>query len=273
MAAKKSSDLYIRIASAIVLLAIVLPVAWRGGDWFRWFAVLLAFVIYGEWLAMARTLNFQGLLHGLLLALVLGAMVTQTPVWAIFAILVAVLIIGRAYDRLTGGSPWPAAGVAYAGLAGTCLGLLRGEDMPGLYVLLFLFATVWATDIAAYFVGRAVGGPKLARLISPGKTWSGALGGAVAGTLAGIAVAFAAKGAVALLALAALSLSVVAQIGDLFESWVKRQHGAKDSSRLIPGHGGVMDRVDGLVAAAVILYVIAAIAGAPSNPGRALFPG
>ncbi|TIP17063.1 MAG: phosphatidate cytidylyltransferase, partial [Mesorhizobium sp.] len=145
----------------------------------------------------------------------------------------------------------------YASLSGLSLAYLRGDSHSGLIAILFLFSVVWATDIAAYFVGRAVGGPKLAPSISPGKTQSGALGGAVGGIAAGLVLAIAAgAGNLTMLGLVALALSIVSQIGDLFESWVKRRHGCKDSSNLIPGHGGVMDRVDGLVAAAFALYVI-----------------
>jgi len=132
---------------------------------------------------------------------------------------------------------------------------------------------VWATDIFAYFVGRAIGGPKLAPSISPGKTQSGALGGAIGGVIAGLLLAAAAgAGHLGMLSVVALALSVISQAGDLFESWVKRRHGAKDSGTLIPGHGGVMDRVDGLVAAAFALYVIGWISASADHPAQGLFP-
>ncbi len=126
---------------------------------------------------------------------------------------------------------------------------------------------VWSTDIAAYFNGRALGGPKLAPRFSPGKTWSGAIGGAAAAVAGGILVAslVVAPGGWMVPAVALL-LSVVAQAGDLGESWVKRRFGAKDSGTLLPGHGGVLDRVDGLVAAAALLYVLGAIVAGPDTP-------
>src|SRR5690606_13899764 len=122
-------------------------------------------------------------------------------------------------------------------------------------------AVVWVTDILAYFVGKAVGGPKLAPSISPGKTWSGAIGGAAGGTLAGLIVAqfVPTTAGMAVICVAALALSVVSQAGDLFESSLKRRFSVKDSGRIIPGHGGVMDRVDGLVAAAFALYLAGAL--------------
>ena len=159
-------------------------------------------------------------------------------------------------------------------MSGLALAMLRGDDTAGLIAILFLFSVVWSTDILAYFVGRAVGGPKLAPSISPGKTQSGALGGTVAGVVAGVAVGLAA-GAAPLLAMAGVAalLSVVSQAGDLFESWVKRRHGVKDSGWIIPGHGGVMDRVDGLVAAAFALYLIGWALGGADKPAHGLFSG
>ena len=129
---------------------------------------------------------------------------------------------------------------------------------------MFLFAVVWATDIAAYFVGRAIGGPKLMPQVSPKKTWSGAIGGTHRRrSLAAVAVAkFAGlDGLVRDRASLAVVLSVVAQAGDLFESALKRRFGAKDSSQLIPGHGGLMDRLDGFVAAAVLAALIGLLRG------------
>jgi phosphatidate cytidylyltransferase len=168
---------------------------------------------------------------------------------------------------------WDASGIAYAALSGFSLAFLRDGDRSGLLAILFLFAVVWATDIFAYFVGRAVGGPKLAPAISPGKTRSGALGGAAGGVIAGMLVGlFAGTGDLVRLGLVALVLSIVAQAGDLLESWVKRRHGRKDSSQLIPGHGGVMDRVDGLVAAALALYVIGWLSAGAEHPAHGLFP-
>lgn len=140
-------------------------------------------------------------------------------------------------------------------------------------VTLFLFAIVWCTDIFAYFVGRAVGGPKLAPSISPGKTWSGAVGGTIAAVVAGILVAHFAGMAwgLAMLALLVVGLSVISQIGDLFESRLKRLCSVKDSSQLIPGHGGVMDRVDGLATAALALYIVGAAFAGPDHPAAAFF--
>jgi phosphatidate cytidylyltransferase len=126
--------------------------------------------------------------------------------------------------------------------------------------MLFIFATVWATDIFAYFVGRAIGGAKLAPRISPGKTWSGAIGGAIAAVIAGTAVVWSFFSADGLwIPALTLVLSICSQIGDLFESFIKRRFGVKDSSHLIPGHGGVMDRVDGLFFACFAAFLLAIV--------------
>jgi phosphatidate cytidylyltransferase len=134
-----------------------------------------------------------------------------------------------------------------------------------------LFAVVWATDIFAYFIGRAVGGPKLAPRFSPKKTWSGAAGGAFAAVVVTIVIARAVglNGMLALAIIAAL-LSTASQAGDLFESMLKRRFGAKDSGHLIPGHGGLMDRLDGFVAAAVLAALIGLIRGGIEAPARGL---
>ncbi len=148
-----------------------------------------------------------------------------------------------------------AAGFGYAGLATACLVVLRADPAQGRIALLFLLVVVWASDIGAYVVGRLIGGRRLAPTISPGKTWSGAVGGLLAAVLGGQAVAgFSAHWAYDPVRVAAVAavLGVASQLGDLFESAVKRHFGVKDAGRLIPGHGGLLDRLDGLMAAALV---------------------
>jgi phosphatidate cytidylyltransferase len=137
--------------------------------------------------------------------------------------------------------------------------------------ILFLFSVVWATDILAYFVGRAIGGPKLAASISPNKTWSGAVGGTIAAVVAGLVIISAFGGtATVALGLIALVLSIVSQGGDLFESRLKRVCDVKDSSALIPGHGGVMDRLDGFIVAAAAAVLIGVVRAGESAPAHGL---
>jgi phosphatidate cytidylyltransferase len=169
----------------------------------------------------------------------------------------AAAVFARADRRI-----WGAAGILYAGALLTAPIVLRRDPQLGLVAILFIFAVVWATDIAGYFAGRAIGGPKLAPKISPNKTWSGAVGGAIGAMLAGLCVAkFFALEDFFEIAIVALVLSAVSQVGDLFESAVKRRFGAKDAGNLIPGHGGFMDRLDGFIAAAVVATALGILHG------------
>lgn len=176
-----------------------------------------------------------------------------------FVALIAIAAVGLSVEwiRLCRGRPGLlAAGVVYIGLPLLCLLWLRGAS-GGRESVLFLVLVIWATDIGAYLVGRLVGGKKLAPAVSPGKTWSGAAGGMVAALVVGLLVP---PGRPVL----ALLLALACQAGDLLESGIKRHVGVKDSGRLIPGHGGLFDRLDGLLAAAPV----AAIAMLASQGGH-----
>jgi phosphatidate cytidylyltransferase len=165
------------------------------------------------------------------------------------AVLVYVLARGRQHPL------WLAAGPLYIALPAIALIWMRGHDEPGRLLILWLLLTVWATDIGAFFAGRIIGGPLLAPRVSPKKTWAGLLGAVISAMLIGVVAGTIGGGApaAALLAASGGVLAIVAQAGDLGESWVKRRFGAKDASQLIPGHGGLFDRVDGLIAAALVL--------------------
>lgn len=269
------SNLKQRVISAIVMAVLTLVLTWLGALPFRLFCAAITALIFYEWTRMARlgTGTAIGVLPEALILIFIGALIVGVPAFWMLLLIAILAAIAAIAARIREAAQWEASGVAYAALSGFSLAYLRDSNHSGLVAILFLFAVVWATDIAAYFVGRAVGGPKLAPSISPGKTQSGALGGAVGGLVAGLLLAIAAgAGNLVQLSLVALALSIVSQVGDLFESWVKRRHGAKDSSNLIPGHGGVMDRVDGLVAAAFALYVIGWIAAGAEHPALGLFP-
>jgi phosphatidate cytidylyltransferase len=270
------SNLQLRIISAIVMAAAVLVLTWLGGLPFRLLSALIAGAVFYEWTRMSRRSPASGiglLPEALMVILLLALVVGISAPMLLVGIALAVIIAAASSAQRAAGQ-WDASGLAYAALSGFSLAYLRDGDKSGLLAILFLFAVVWTTDIAAYFVGRAVGGPKLAPSISPGKTQSGALGGTIGGVAAGVVVTVAAgAGNLMFLTVVALVLSILSQAGDLFESWVKRRHGRKDSSQLIPGHGGVMDRVDGLVVAAFALYVIGALAASADNPAHGLFAG
>jgi phosphatidate cytidylyltransferase len=266
------NNLQLRAVSAVLLAAVVLWLAWLGGSPFRLIVILGAALVYYEWVLMAglgAKRSAAGAIAGVVVAamLVSGAAGSDLLI-ALVAGIVATTVAGWAFGRDLSA----AAALAYSGFAAVALAMSRGADWAGFRAILFLFAVVWATDIAAYFTGKALGGPKLAPSISPGKTWSGAVGGAVAGVAGGLAAAKASgTGVTGMLAATALLLTVVSQAGDLFESAVKRRFGVKDSSHIIPGHGGLMDRVDGLVAAGLALYLIGAALAGMDQPSHGLF--
>ena len=179
--------------------------------------------------------------------------------FALFWAAAAIAVLWE-WVSLVSGTLWIVAGIAYACILWLAPMLLRADQAGGFKALLLLFVIVWTTDVLGYFVGRTIGGPKLCAAISPKKTWSGAIAGAVGATLVVLLLGpyFGSRNAIALMTFV---LSVVAQLGDLLESWVKRQFGAKDASHLIPGHGGVMDRLDGFWAAALIGSLIGTLRG------------
>jgi phosphatidate cytidylyltransferase len=268
------NNLQLRIASALVLGAVVLALAWMGGVPFRILSAAMAAAIFYEWGGMARgDTGRTPILMRTLLVVVLAVMIAGLPAPICFGLLAIAVLIALVFERGRHGGYWNAGGLAYAAVPALAAAFLRGGDDAGLKAMIFLFVVVWATDILAYFVGRSVGGPKLAPAISPGKTQSGALGGAVGGVVAGMCLCLAvgSRQPIAVMALVALLLSIVSQAGDLAESAMKRHFGVKDSGRLIPGHGGIMDRVDGLVAAAVLFYVVGAVISGWDAPAHGFF--
>ncbi|WP_232630705.1 phosphatidate cytidylyltransferase [Methylobacterium sp. Leaf118] len=252
----------LRVVSALVLGAAVLGTLVVGGWAFALVWLVAGIVGSAEWLAMTRSEPLLPLLvaTGTTLAALLAGALLGAPAWA----LALVLVLGSAV--LAGLGRAPIRRKAVLGLLGGAVvalvpTLLRIDPAIGLVGPAWMFAVVWSTDILAYFTGRLVGGPKLMPRVSPNKTWSGALGGLAAGILAGTATVLVARGqgwdalpavSAPVVALVSGLASILSQGGDLVESSLKRRYGVKDSGRSIPGHGGVMDRLDGFFAVALL---------------------
>lgn len=261
----------LRVASAVVLAPLAVAAAFAGGWVFILFWALAAAGILWEWFWLVGAREKPIALGAACCALLVALGFSYFGRWdiALHIVLlgaVAAALLGPASQR-----GWLASGTLYAGAALFVPMLLRADANYGLMAILFLFAVVWVTDILAYFAGRAIGGPKLAPRISPNKTWSGGIGGAAGAIAVGaITGSYLQPSGAIWLALVALALSIVAQAGDLFESWIKRRFGAKNSSELIPGHGGLMDRLDGFVTAALAGALIGIARQGMDAPARGL---
>ncbi|MBA4782196.1 MAG: phosphatidate cytidylyltransferase [Rhizobiales bacterium] len=261
-----ASDFRIRLVSSLVLAAFAIFFGWLGGLWFALLMTLIAAIMLWEWTVMTlRVIDIRRdvLAFVCILSLIASMLIARsiTPIILSLALVAAGGLTVRFFEKKSG---WSIAAIGIASGLPLCLIYLRtypDEQGLGLNLLVFLCFTVWAADIFAYLVGRAVGGPKLMPKVSPKKTWSGFVGGVLGAILIGSLVAeYCFGGATLRLALIAFLLSLVAQAGDLMESAIKRRFNVKDASNLIPGHGGLLDRVDGLTLAAYAFALICAIA-------------
>jgi phosphatidate cytidylyltransferase len=265
------SNLMTRIASSLILAALAIGAAYLGGLAFIAFWTVAAFCVLWEWDTLVSPNEKNQVLTiglaaiggaGLLLAL--GRALSPIAL-ILLGMLAAATLASRAHRG------WHVGGLLYAGALLIAPVLLRRDSMLGFTALVFLFLTVWLSDIVAYFVGRTLGGPKLMPGVSPNKTWSGAIGGTIGGVIGGVAVAsYASIGNLMAIGVLALVLSIAAQAGDLFESAIKRRFNVKDAGRLIPGHGGVMDRVDGFLVAAIVAAAIGVARGGLDSPAQGL---
>lgn len=252
----RASNLKLRVVSAAVLVPLALVCAYLGGWIFLVLCLIAAGGILWEWASLVSGEPDPRILApgwaGMLIAAALvsvnlpAAAAGTIAIEAVFAAL-AVAALPR-NEATLGPVAWAVGGVIYAGIALLAPALLRRDPQWGLTALLFLFATVWTTDIFAYFCGRALGGPALAPRVSPNKTWEGAVGGAVVGIVLSVLITGQVHpwttGKAAVLGLV---VAVVAPIGDLCESLVKRDLGLKDIGSMLPGHGGVLDRFDAML--------------------------
>ena len=259
MAPAEAGSLRLRILSALVLAPLPLVAIWLGGAFLWALTVVAAVVMAWEW---SRLCGGGSGLIGVVALAVAAAAGAGFGVGVALALIGALAVWGIEAQR-PGGSPiWMAAGCLWVSLPCIILLWLAGSGTAGRTTLLWVFALVWATDIGAYAVGRLFGGPRLAPRWSPRKTWTGLLGGIVCAALAGWAVA-GLLGAAPVLTIVFVSagLAIVEQFGDLAESVAKRRFGVKDASSLIPGHGGLLDRLDGLLAVIPAVALLTWIGG------------
>lgn len=267
----RRSNLALRVLSSLVLAPVAVGVAWYGGIAFTAFWMLVALCVIWEWDTLVCAHDKRPVLTigsvailGAATLLMLGR--TLTPVALILLSTLGVVTLALKSHRA-----WCVGGVIYAGALLIAPVLLRRDPDYGFAALIFLFAVVWLTDVVAYFAGRAFGGPKLMPAVSPNKTWSGAIVGTLGAIGGGVAVAwYFGIGNLAAAGMLGLLLSVASQGGDLLESAIKRRFDAKDAGTLIPGHGGVMDRVDGFVIAALAAILIGMARGGLESPATGL---
>jgi phosphatidate cytidylyltransferase len=269
-AAGRKPEVLLRLASALVLAALALGAAIASPWTFLVLVIVSGVIVAWEWGRLVRGKGLDRI-----------AVVEVTAVASVAILLtlghaeLAALALGAAAVAVgllslsSGHSLWSLGGLLYAALPAAALVFLRSDPSLGAIAVLYLFAVAWTTDTASYAAGRLIGGPKLAPRVSPHKTWSGFIVGALSPAIVGYVFALAFKGTSAWrLSLVSVALALACQAGDLLESAVKRHFGAKDMSQLIPGHGGLLDRIDGLLIAAILAGLIAL--RDPANPGRGL---
>ena len=261
--AKKWGDLRKRALSAMVLGPAALACIWLGAEAFTGMLAVGVALLAWEWVHMCG--RRVRVLPGMAVPLAVfaaGALAVGDQVRLALVVLLAGFVItwwfAQHMAELTQSAGRLAIGVLYIGLAGIALIELRHDTEAGRANVLFLFLIVWASDIGAYTAGRLIGGPKLWPAISPNKTWSGAAGGLLSAVLVGLACAWSFSPQARFLPIVATAalLGVASQIGDLLESAIKRQFNVKDSSKLIPGHGGLLDRLDGVLATAPVAALL-----------------
>ena len=269
MAAPGARNLMLRIVVAFVLAPAAIAITYIGGWLWTVLVTLAAIGLYVEWLAIVGEARRVSVVASGIVALALAGI---APALGRTELSLVVLPLGLlAVAALTPERRiWTATGFAYAAAAEQASILLRSDPVMGWTALMLVFLVVWVTDIGGYFAGRGIGGPKLWPRVSPNKTWAGAIGGF--GASIAVAAGFAAFGLGKTLPLLLLgsALSIASQLGDLFESAVKRRFGVKDSSHVIPGHGGLLDRLDGFVAAVVLAAIFGLWRAGVDGVGRGL---
>jgi phosphatidate cytidylyltransferase len=258
--AAPQSDLTTRFAMGVAMIAVASLVTWFGGWPFRAFVAIAAAIMLVEWADMHKVPRLWAWIGGLLAAAILlggaeyfypNAAEEGELTWMSFAPAAgAAVLLGIASRRIALG--W---GFAYVVIPSFALVVISWVSDVAVGLVFWVLIVTWATDIFAYFAGRGIGGPKLAPKISPNKTWAGLIGGMAGAALFGWLTAYFFKLDTPF-PWAGAAMGLIAQLGDLYESWEKRRAGIKDSGSLLPGHGGVLDRLDGLLAVAVATMIL-----------------
>lgn len=254
-------DIGARIASALILIPIGLAAAWFGGPWMAGACGAAAVIMSYEWTRMSEP-NALRAAFPICLAGVFGAVLAASwgrLDWA-FGWLAAWAVISATRRRTAASVLETLGGVLYVGSPCALFVALRAQEPGGREAILGLFSIIWATDAAAYFGGTLIGGPRVSRRLSPQKTWAGLVSGTAAGAAAGSLFGAVIGASVILWCVAGAVLGATGLVGDLFESALKRRFGVKDASGLIPGHGGFLDRLDGLMFATALSMLVLWIA-------------
>jgi phosphatidate cytidylyltransferase len=268
-AEQASRNLVIRVVVALVLAPVAIAIAFAGGWLWAALVTLAAIGLYVEWLGIVGAAHETGVVASGVVALAIAGLglalgrIDESLIALAFGLAVVALLSPE-------GRRWTAAGFLYAAAAEIASVLVRLDQTDGFIALILILLVVWVTDIGGYFAGRGIGGPKLWPRVSPKKTWAGAIGGFAASLVVSGGFAAFGLGKTGPLLLLGATLSIASQLGDLFESAVKRRFGVKDSSHIIPGHGGLLDRLDGYVAAVVVAAIFGLLRGGVDGVGRGL---
>ena len=263
-----SQNLLMRVIAALVLAPSAIAIAYAGGWFWLGLVTLAAIGLYVEWLTIVGARTPRVMAAGIVTLFGAAVWLGIGRIGATYVIVALGVIVAALLSPHRRG--WAALGGCYAFAALIASVAVRLDQVWGFTALMFVLLIVWVTDIGGYFAGRGIGGPKLWPRVSPKKTWAGAIGGFVASLFVAAGFAAFGLGRAGPLVLLGAVLSVASQLGDLFESAVKRRFGVKDSSHIIPGHGGLLDRLDGFVAAVVLAAIFGFLRGGADGVGRGL---
>ena len=263
-----SQNLLMRVIAALVLAPSAIAIAYAGGWFWLGLVTLAAIGLYVEWLTIVGARTPRVMAAGIVTLFGAAVWLGIGRIGATYVIVALGVIVAALLSPHRRG--WAALGGCYAFAALIASVAVRLDQVWGFTALMLVLLIVWVTDIGGYFAGRGLGGPKLWPRVSPKKTWAGAIGGFVASLFVAAGFAACGLGKTGPLVLLGAVLSVASQLGDLFESAVKRRFGVKDSSHIIPGHGGLLDRLDGFVAAVVLAAIFGFLRGGADGVGRGL---